>query len=432
MKKLAIKLKGLFWTKNVALFFLSGFALTYPISGISQVNGSIANYVTNGGFEEHYTCVGPKYISNAKGWRTLDSSLFTGIVHYSDCYTTSYVPSDGTGRYQWPKKGRSFGMTAFLCQFPCVDNPNRGYFRNRLKKGLEVGKTYCVKFYYNVANNSNYGIDSFGAYFGDDYLDTITKGFARITYLNPQVQNPQGNIATDTLNWSATSGTFTANGTEKHMVIGNFKSDTMTNKLFINPLVQIYIFCDMNIDHVSCIPIDLPAFAGPDKWFLPGDSVYVGRESDVEVDESCIWYQMTSPTTSLSIDTIAGLWVKPVATTTYVLRQQLWCSGVKWDTVVVSLSGVGISEMEAIQNNIRLFPNPASDNIHLQYTLDMDEPFSEIAFYNYLGQLIYEGSISFKNKKASIPISNLDIGVYSLELKYSSGQSIKKRLVLAR
>ena len=132
---------------------------------------TIANYVNNGSFEDLYSCNLPAYLNKAKYWRSIDS--ITGNVGlFSSCAGLSNVPLSIT--YQWPKNGTNFaGGGIFGPNFPI--NSNRGYFRNRLKQNLQVGKVYCVKFYVNLFNNSTYGIDGFGAYFGDNTLDTITK-----------------------------------------------------------------------------------------------------------------------------------------------------------------------------------------------------------------------------------------------------------------
>ncbi|HQQ93559.1 MAG TPA: T9SS type A sorting domain-containing protein [Bacteroidia bacterium] len=425
MKGIARRLRSSLLADAFCFISLITLSCMYPAKGHSQIGGGIANFVPNGGYEETGNCTFPL----PKHWRCLDS-ISCGMIYSSTCNNS--VPQNGF-TYQWPKNGNTYMLAGFLCIPPaCAVNFNRAYLRNRLKSNLQQGKSYCVKFYVNISNNSTYGIDGFGAYFCDNSIDTITQSNIPLTYLYPQVQNPNGNIVIDTLNWTLVSGTFIATGSEKFLLIGNFKSDAATNKICINPTSTIGIGTDVCVDQVSCIDIDLPAYAGPDKWFLPGDSVYIGRESDIEIDESCIWYKMTSPTTSVTIDTIAGLWVKPVATTTYVVRQQLWCSGVKWDTVVVSLSGVGLNELQAIENDISVFPNPASDYLQFQYTLDISDPFIGCTIYNSLGQIMREDAMEFRNKKARIQINDLNNGVYSIELKNSSGQLIKRRFVVAR
>ncbi|HQQ93870.1 MAG TPA: T9SS type A sorting domain-containing protein [Bacteroidia bacterium] len=391
----------------------------------------IANYVTNGSFEDLYYCQMPNILNLAKGWRSIDSVTSFPFV-CSSCNGINTVPVSPY-TYQFPRSGANYVTTDMLCSSPpCAPYFTRGYLRNRLKQTLVQGKKYCVKFYVNISNYSIVGMDGFAAFFSDNSIDTITVGGVPLTYLTPQVSNPNGNIITDTLNWTPVTGTFVASGFEKHVIIGNFKPTAATATVLLDPSYLPWKVATVCIDDVSCIDIDLPAYAGPDKWFLPGDSVYIGRESDVEIDESCIWYKMTSPTTSVTVDTIAGLWVKPVATTTYVVRQQLWCSGVKWDTVVVSLSGVGINELEAIEYDISVFPNPASDYLQFQYTLDVSDLFTRFVIYNSLGQIMHEDAIEFRNKKARIQIDDLSNGVFSIELKNSSGQLIKRRFVVTR
>src|SRR5690606_22419827 len=140
---------------------------------------------------------------------------------------------------------------------------------------------------------------------------------------------------TDTLNWVAITGTFVANGTEKYLLLGNFLSDDDTDTLMINPTNLPTIATEAGIDDVSCIPLDLEAYAGRDTTILYGDSVYIGREPDFATDPYCVWYKL--PDTANAIDTTSGLWVKPSVTTTYVVKQELECSSLKWDTVVVNV-----------------------------------------------------------------------------------------------
>jgi hypothetical protein len=202
--------------------------------------------------------------------------------------------------------------------------------RNRLKANLQTGKEYCVKFYVNIRDNASYGIDGMGAFFGDNTLDTIAKTTVPLTYLVPQVQNSAGNIITDTMNWVLITGTFVATGSEKHLIIGNFKSDAATNKTFINPTILPTIGADVFIDDVSCIPLDLPAYAapGPDIWAVPGTTTYIGRPQDVGIDEACEWFKL--PNTTSVIANVAGLTLTVAAgTETYMVKQDI-CGVIKY------------------------------------------------------------------------------------------------------
>mgnify|MGYP000523306439 CR=1 FL=1 len=386
------------------------------------LNSQIANYVNNGGFEQYHNCLLPG-INSVKYWRSIDSSISANIGFYSTCFPN--VPSGGL-TYQWPRTGQNFCYPTFLCQPPqCASY--RGYARNRLKTNLVTGKTYCVKFYVCVGNPASYGIDGFGAYFGDNTLDTITTCCIPLTYLTPQIQNPNGNIISDTLNWTLVTGTFVAAGNEKHMVIGNFKSDAATTKTLINSNNLPYVGMDACIDDVSCIDVDLPAYAGPDIWCIPGNSVYIGRPSDVGIDEACIWYKY--PNMSTAIDTVAGLWVSPVITTTYIVKQEI-CAGIKYDTVVVHQSATGINELDVLKDHLSVYPVPSKDELNL--SLPFDHTFHNITITNNLGQIMREEEIVFKNNNATITTSDLPNGVYIFTLKDKTNFQVSKRFVIAR
>jgi len=377
----------------------------------------IANYVSNGSFEELYNCNPQNIISKAKFWNGIDSINGGWPLLIAVCY--SNVPVNGGG-FQFPRTGNNYIRSGFLCIPPtCSPTINRLYLRNRLKQNLQPGKIYCVKFHVNLTNPSTYGIDQFSAYFGDNTLDTITKTTIPLTYLNPQINNQINNLITDTLIWTAITGTFIATGNEKYMVIGNFKSDSNTNKILINPTNLPAVFSDACVDDVSCIPLDLPAYAaaGNDIWAIPGNTVYLGRPQDVGIDEACMWYKLPNITTA--IDTAAGITVTVGLTTnTYVVKQDI-CGNIKYDTVVVHASGVGNVELEMLNDKLTVYPNPAKEilNIELQI-LNKQEPISNLKFiiYNSLGQLVREEDVIFKDNIASINTKELANGVYNLIL----------------
>ncbi len=420
------------WFKNLLsinkLKYISfiTFAIIIEYSAKAQI---IANEVTNGGFEKLiFSCTNklPR-INLALGWRTIDSSITGGVQLLNKCLNN--IPYGGTtNNFQYPFKGDGFGGATFYCPPPyCPSFSNRYYFRNRLKKELETGKTYCVKFYYVVSNASSYGISDIAAYFGDDNLDTIKKAFVPLNYLNPQIKNAHGHYATDTLNWTALTGTFMAQGIEKHVVIGNFTANSLVDTILINPSLKPNTVTDICIDHVSCIPIDLAAYAGPDKSCIAGDSVFVGREPDVEIDESCVWYKLNNNgTLSAPIDTVAGLYIKPKYlssnTETFVVRQQLWCSGVKWDTVLVHQDFVGFPTVTSsgVEKDIRVFPNPSAGKITFEYKNELQLQYISIT------NLLSEEVLMISEPIKEIDISFLPTGLYYLRIETNKGATVFK------
>jgi hypothetical protein len=401
------------------------YVLLFPSFGDSQ----IGNYVFNGSFELKYNCNPPYTLNKAIGWCNIgsDTTALAGGLYSINCF--SNAPNTDAG-FQYPHSGKTFGRTTPFCINPCPFYASRGYPKNRLKASLVSNKTYCVKMYVNLENVSPYAISNIGFYFGDNYSDTMKYGNGPITYLNPQVKNPVGNIITDTLNWVPITGTFVANGSEKYLVIGNFESNASTTKTLVSS-DSTYVWSEYFIDDVSCIELNLPAYAGPDKLFISGDSVYIGRERDFEVDKGCTWYKL--PNMITAIDTASGLWVKPVVTTTYVVKQVLDCSSLKWDTVVIYMNPLGIVNLSAVENNIKLFPNPVNENLELRINNEeLIKDFKTLSIYNNLGQMIKEQDFIFENKKVIVKTVDLSNGVYLLQLKSENSETVYKRFVISR
>jgi hypothetical protein len=296
--------------------------------------------------------------------------------------------------------------------------------RNKLKSKLEKDRVYCVKFYISNGNNSTHAIDAFEAYFGDSLaLDTIRYGHLRLTYLQPQVRNPKGSFITDTLNWTAVTGTFVAKGTENYLLIGNFETDANTDTLFCNPTNSPGIWCEASLDDVSCIPVDVSAYAGPDKPFFAGDSVHIGRELDFAVDPYCFWYKLPNMTTA--IDTASGIWVKPTSTSTYVVRQELDCNTVKWDTVVVYQDAVGIEQLKMLNEQLKMSPNPANDLVVLSFpNAQLSHYFNRVEILDTQGQMVKELLISEKDTEHTITVQNLDCGMYFLRMSDAKDENV--------
>lgn len=81
---------------------------------------------------------------------------------------------------------------------------------------------------------------------------------------------------------------------------------------------------------------------------------------------------------------------------------------------------------------INIWPNPAKEYLHLDYSFVGEEPPIAIYLYNSYGQLVQEQKPVFENKKTTIPIGSLDNGLYLLELKNSSGTIAKEHFLIAK
>jgi hypothetical protein len=266
-------------------------------------------------------------------------------------------------------------------------------------------------------------MDSYGMYFGDASVDTIKYCVMPLTYLVPQVQY-SGPPITDTLNWTAISGTFTAAGDEKYLLLGNFKSDAATNTVLINPSLTAQA-TDLYIDDVSVIELNAPAYAGPDRFIVPGDSAFVGSPPDVGVDEACMWYLL--PNDTVPIDTVGGFYVKPTITATYVVRQEI-CGLVKWDTVVVHPNPVGIADFKRVSESLIVKPNPASDKLSAAW---IGDGWECLQLSSADGKMIRRIAAPAE-RSIQIELSDLPEGIYIVTLKNTQGYESHRRLVIRR
>lgn len=407
MRQLDIKQTQIKTTKKIFVNFF--FGLSFLFSSGQQ----IGNYVIDGSFEIPATNSITIGFNAAKHWLPLDSLNHSCNNLYLCNNVYPYIQG-----FQYARTGNSFALGSFYL-------PNYFawmYFKNRLQHQLKANKVYCVKFYVNNTNNSKHAIDSYGAHFANSTLDTVGCHGWPLTFLTPQVQNQTGNFISDTLNWTPVSGTFVATGDEKFIVIGNFKTAANTNTIIVNP--NGFEGNDSYIDDVSVVEINLPAFAGKDTTIYLGDSLFIGRQPDFAIDPGCIWYKLPNMTTSL--DTISGIWVKPSTTSTYVVRQVLDCSPLKWDTVVVTVSTnyVGLDKLQNLSDNINLFPNPTAGNLSISGFNGLDNITFSIS--NCLGQINQNGNIVQKNNSIIIETSELASGLYQIHLKTPYGIVTKK------
>jgi hypothetical protein len=391
--------------KTIKIIFLYlFFGLSFLVRG-----QQIGNYVNNPSFELSYGT------STIGGWNA--APYWPTIADSMNC-AGLYLCTKSTGDvpyffgYQWPRSGDRFAISQFYCSPATCQSSDRLYPLNVLKKPLKSNTVYCGKFYVVNTNNCVVGIDGYGIYFGDYSIDTIKTCLKPLTYLVPQIQYT-GSVVTDTLNWTPITGTFVASGGETYMLLGNFKTNSATNTMVINPTYLPSLGTDVIIDDVSLIEYDLPAFAGRDTSILLGDSVFLGRMPEFGLDELCTWYKLPSNT---PIDTIAGFWIKPVSNSTYIVRQEI-CGNVKWDTVVVNISTnyVGLDKLQSLSNNINLFPNPTSGNLSISGFIGSDNTTFSIS--NCLGQNVLNGDIIKKNNLITIETSELESGLYQIHLK---------------
>ncbi len=121
-----------------------------------------------------------------------------------------------------------------------------------LSDSLRTNHQYLVSFYVSSAGNLKYYSDDIGAYLSVDSANNYSSNMN--LPFTPQVENPQGNFLSDSVNWVLISGYYTATGGEKFITIGNFKDDQSTSvDSFLNnsPLPIAYYYID-DVSVIDC------------------------------------------------------------------------------------------------------------------------------------------------------------------------------------
>jgi subtilisin family serine protease len=96
----------------------------------------------------------------------------------------------------------------------------------------------------------------------------------------------------------------------------------------------------------------------------------------------------------------------------------------------LSHSTLSINDIDVLNDNIVLYPNPTSNN-NLLRVRGIDNGIHEINIYNNLGQLINKNEITVDNSIVSILIENLKSGLYYINIKNKLNNAIvMKKLII--
>ncbi len=211
------------------------------------------NLVPNPGFEIVTNCsmsgAGGIYFGYAPPW----SSPTNGTTYlFNNCYpipTGTNVPFNGYG-FQLAHSGVGY------CNISTCDPsmPNyRQYIQVILDSSLVINVEYCISFYVNLADSTGIGTNNIGMYISDTLtFENTTQNLNRIPQIN------YSNLITDIANWTEISGTYTAHGGERYIIIGNFYPDNLTDTVAIPTLrpwnwrYGYYFVDDVDVHRCTC------------------------------------------------------------------------------------------------------------------------------------------------------------------------------------
>lgn len=215
--------------KNIKQYIILLFLL------LSFYNHNIAqsNLVLNPSFEVYDTCPLPEngtiFIIYTPPWYSPQEGT---PDLFNECSNLGNgVPYTAYG-FRYPRTGKGFG--GFVWDY----SSNCEYLTGRFSSPLVNGKKYCVEFYVSFTEYSYFAYDRIGAYISVDSLHFSGGAYGYLHFI-PQVENPAGNIITDTVNWTLISGEYIAKGGEQFITIGNFRPDSLVQTL-IRDTVHAY------------------------------------------------------------------------------------------------------------------------------------------------------------------------------------------------
>ncbi len=204
--------------KYIFFFFL----IPIPFCGTGQ------NLVKNASFEEYKNC--PSKLGNLKddlrGWSipTIGSTDY-----FNSCSTAMGTPENFNG-----SQPSDFGK-GYAGLYLYAPDDYREYLQAELSETLIKGRNYRVSFYVSLAEKSDFAIKEFGVLFSNEKLDIpIRKELSKMhLYKNKgniynYMEIGYTNFYSDTKDWILVHTQFRAKGSEKHLILGNFKSNKRT------------------------------------------------------------------------------------------------------------------------------------------------------------------------------------------------------------
>lgn len=376
------------------------------------------NFVYNGYFEIHDTC--PSFYSQINRATTWYSALQTPD-YYNRCatYQDVSVPFNQRGYQQDCCNGNGYaGIVVFNTDVS--NNYEREYMQTKLLDTLSNNKKYLASMLVNKGE-VDYAITTMGMLFTDTIINMGNA--ATCIYTTPQIIGTT--LLYDTLNWILVEDTFTANGTELYLTIGNFNINSNSGAQQIPGSWPISGWAYSYIDGVSVYDITNGICnnywdAGYDKYIIEGDSIRLGA---INTDNSIYsWANSSGEATFLNDSTDARPWSRPTQTTTYYVTKTCPNNTVFLDTVTVYVqSTMGIKALTEKDFQVSVFPNPAKDKIYIESKDQID-----LTLFDLLGNKIIE-----TNQK-EIDISKITDGVYLYTGKNKQGLIKKGKIVILK
>lgn len=312
--------------------------------------------------------------------------------------------------YQYPNSGD--GFSGINLGGPPPPNEGREYIEIKLNNALSSNKKYCVSWSSNLSRVSKFGSNRAGAHFSKDTIFQSGFDYNRIPLI-PQIENLA--IVMDTQYWVPFHQTFTAEGGEKYMTVGNFRENALiqTQTLYPNKTWSYYYFDDFGV-------YELPEISAG----LGGEIDTLGENVGLQASCEGCWNDLVYrwwPTTGLSDSTILNPIATPDVTTTYYFglidtSETVPCIVDLVDSVTVFVTIPQDTVMPPLTSfSWLVYPSPTNANISLQFSaLNHD---SQLLVIDSRGRLVRKISIPKNTESFPLDLSSLAAGEYFLQIE---------------
>ena len=110
-------------------------------------------------------------------------------------------------------------------------------------------------------------------------------------------------------------------------------------------------------------------------------------------------------------------------------RSMIPFTGPRIGRLIITLESVSLSTTDqSFNSSISVSPNPATDVVTIKNSSNSN--INSITLYNVLGNLVLKTDLNSNQRQVTIPISNLNSGIYLAKIDGDSGKSITKKLVI--
>lgn len=208
------------------------------------------NLVENGSFEDTDGKVKKLGgLSSAEGW-------YSPTAAKPDLYVPSKVPEINVPQNLYgSEEAKSGGNYAGVVGFSYGDKLPRTYLQTSLSIPLKKGSKYCIQYSISLAEGSKYAISGMGAMLNKKEYGTDDKS----SIIEEETSVVMEKMYNATFDWDKVCGIYVAEGGERYLTIGNFRTNENTknekNKTPKGVTAEAIIAAYYYIDDVSVVEL---------------------------------------------------------------------------------------------------------------------------------------------------------------------------------